>query len=134
MNVFRYLVTGAASGALFAVLDGVLNANPMAQRLSSYLKPLSRERMPVAAGLAVDLAWGFGMAGVFVLLYPSLPGHLGVWKGLSFGALAWFFRVLMRAGSDAVMLKIPAAAVVYQIVAGALEMALIGILYGLLLP
>jgi hypothetical protein len=133
MNVSRYLVASVASGALLAVLDGVLNANPLAQRLLGYLKPVARERMPLAAGLAIDLAWGFAMAGLFVLLRAGLPGRLPVWKGLGFAALAWFFRVLMRAGSDAVMLKVPPAAVVYQVAAGALEMALIGILYGVLL-
>ncbi len=134
MDVSRYLVAAASSGALFAVLDGVLNANPLAQRLLGYLKPVARERISVAAGLAVDLAWGFAMSGVFVVLHGSLPGQLPVVKGLSFAILAWFFRVLMRAGTDVVMLKVPPAAVIYQIAAGALEMALIGILYGLLLP
>ena len=131
--MWRYLVAGLTSGLLFAVLDGLLNANPLGQRMLEYLKPIARERMAMAAGLAVDLAWGFAMAGIYLLLRPSLPGQLPVWKGLSFAALAWFFRVLMRAVSDAVMLKVPLASVLYQIAGGAVEMALLGVLYGLLL-
>ncbi len=134
MNVSRYLIAAVSSGVLLAVLDGILSANPLAQRLLAYLKPIARERLSMAAGLAIDLAWGFAMAGIYLLLRESLPGPLPVWKGLSFGALAWFFRVLMRAASDAVMLKVSPSAVIYQIAAGAAEMALIGVLYGLLLP
>ena len=122
MDVSRYLVAAAASGLLFAMLDGALNANPLAQRLLSYLKPVARERISAVAGLVIDLAWGFAMAAIFLLLRASLPGQSTILKGLSFAALAWFFRVLMRAASDAVMLKVPPAAVIYLLAAGALEM------------
>jgi hypothetical protein len=133
MTVARYLLASVASGILFAVLDGVLSANPAAQRLLSYLKPIARERVSAAAGLLIDCAWGFAMAAIFVLIRASLPGSTALVKGLSFGGIAWFFRVLMRAASDAIMVKIPTSAMLYSVVGGAVEMGLIGVLYGLML-
>jgi hypothetical protein len=133
MTVMRYLLAAVASGILFAVLDGLLNANPAAQRLFAYLKPIARGRVSAGAGLLIDCAWGFAMAAIFVLLRPSLPGSSMLVKGLSFAGLAWFFRVLMRAASEAVMVKIPPRALLYSVVGGAVEMGLIGMLYGLML-
>ena len=69
-----YLIVSIVSGILFAFLDGVINANPLAQRLYEVYKPIARTSLNPAAGMAIDLAYGFIMAGVFLLLYPSLPG------------------------------------------------------------
>jgi len=129
----RYLVVGAASGILFGILDGLINANPLAQRLYAVYKPIARASIRPLAGILIDLAYGFLMAGVFLLLYASLPGTAGVVKGVSFGLLLWFFRVVMQAASQWVMFSIPLKTVVYSTAAGLGEMLILGVLYGLTL-
>ncbi|MGA2327191.1 MAG: hypothetical protein ABSH05_12995 [Bryobacteraceae bacterium] len=42
----RYLIVSIASGILFGALDGVLHANPLAQRLFQCYKPIARESVP----------------------------------------------------------------------------------------
>jgi len=54
-------------------------------------------------------------------------------KGLCFGLIAWFLRVLMYGLSNWVMFKIPAATLFYTLGAGLLEMLILGLLYGLVL-
>ena len=128
-----YLVVSIASGILFGILDGLINANPVAQRLYAVYKPIAKPSMNVAAGIAIDLAYGFIMAAVFLLLYPSLPGETGLVKGLSFAVLAWFFRGVMSAASTWMMYRVPARTVLYTLFAGLAEMLALGVLYGLTL-
>ena len=104
-----YLAVSIASGILFGILAGLINANPAAQRLYAVYKPIARPSMNLAAGIAIDLAYGFIMAAVFLLLYPGLPGETGLLKGLSFAALAWFFRGVMSAASTWMMFLMTAA-------------------------
>jgi hypothetical protein len=47
----------------------------------------------MVAGILMDLAYGFALAGLFVLLFDSLPGTGGLIKGLSFAAVLWFRTV-----------------------------------------
>jgi hypothetical protein len=128
-----YILVSIVSGILFAILDGVINANPLAQRLYAVYKPIARTSINPLAGIVIDLMYGFIMAGVFLLLYNSLPGETGLLKGVSFAALVWFFRVVMSAASQWVMFRVPAQAVLYSLVAGFGEMLLLGVLYGLTL-
>jgi hypothetical protein len=37
-----YILFSIVSGILFAILDGVINANPLAQRLYAVYKPIAR--------------------------------------------------------------------------------------------
>jgi hypothetical protein len=128
-----YVIVSIVSGILFGILDGVINANPLAQRLYEVYKPLARTSINPVAGMAIDLAYGFIMAGVFLLLYQSLPGPSGLVKGVSFALLVWFFRVVMSAASQWVMFKVPAEAHLYSLVTGLGEMLILGVLYGLTL-
>ncbi len=128
-----YIVVSLASGILFGIMDGVIHANPLAQRLLAFFQPISRTSVNAAAGIVIDLVYGFILAGVFVLLYRSLPGGAGWIKGISFGVLVWFFRTLMNAASDWMMFKVPAQTLGYMLVAGLIEMLLLGVLYGLTL-
>ncbi len=84
-------------------------------------------------GIAIDLAYGFIMAAVFLLIYASLPGDTGLIKGLSFAIFAWFFRVVMSAASTWIMYTVPPRTILYTLVAGLVEMLVIGILFGLAL-
>lgn len=129
----RYIVVSIIGGVLFGVLDGLINANPVAQRLYEVYKPITRTTLNVGAGIAIDLAYGFILAAIFLLLYTSLPGGTGIVKGLSFSMLIWFFRVVMSVASTWIMYKVPALSFVYTLFAGLVEMLILGLLYGLTL-
>jgi hypothetical protein len=128
-----YIIVSIGSGLLFGILDGALNANPLAVKLMEPYKPIAKKSINMAAGMLIDLLYGFALAGMFLLLYPCLPGAGGVVKGLSFAAGLWFLRVLMNAASTWMMFNVPLKTVAYKILAGAVEMAALGILYGLTL-
>jgi hypothetical protein len=128
-----YFIISVISGILFGLLDGVINANPLAQRLYEVYKPIAKTSINPIKGIVIDLVFGFVMAGVFLLLYNSLPGEIGFIKGVSFAVLVWFFRVAMYAASQWVMFKIPAQTLLYSLVVGLGEMLILGVLYGLTL-
>ncbi len=129
----RYVIVSIASGILFGILDAAINANPLAQRLYEVYRPIARTSINPIAGILIDLVYGFVMAGVFLLLYKSLPGETGLVKGASFGVLAWFFRVVMYAASQWVMFNVPVETLLYALIAGLGEMLILGVLYGLTL-
>ena len=79
--MLRYVVVSIVSGILFGILDGVINANPLAQRLFEVYKPVAKTSINPLAGMVIDLVYGFVTAGVFLLLYKSLPGGTGPVKG-----------------------------------------------------
>ena len=128
-----YINVSNVSGILFGILDGVINANPLAQRLYEVYKPIAKTSIKPLAGIIIDLVYGFVLAGVFLLLYTSLPGQTGLVKGISFAFLVWFFRVVMHAASQWVMFKVPIEALLYSLVTGLGEMLILGVLYGLTL-
>jgi hypothetical protein len=132
-SMTRYIIVSVVSGILFAILDGALNANPLAQRLFEVYKPIARTSINPIAGIVIDLAYGFIMAGVFLLLYKSLPGATGLLKGVSFAVLVWFFRVVMSVASQWMMFQVPVEASLYSLAAGLGEMLVLGVLYGLTL-
>ncbi len=129
----RYIIVSIASGILFGILDAAINANPLAQRLYEVYRPIARTSINPVAGILIDLAYGFVMAGVFLLLHKSLPGETGLAKGVSFAVLAWFFRVVMYAASQWVMFNVPVETLLYALIAGLGEMLVVGALYGLAL-
>jgi len=128
--MMRYIVVSIISGFLFGTLDGLINANPLAQRLYEVYRPIARTSMNLPAGIVIDLVYGFVMAGVFLLLYKSLPGEAGLVKGISFAALVWFFRVVMYVATQWMIFNVPVGALLYTLVAGLGEMLVLGILYG----
>ena len=128
-----FILTGLGSGILFGVLDGVLNANPLARRLYEVYGPIAREKGNAPIGVLVDLVYGFVLAGLFLLLYKALPGRVGVAKGMWFGLVLWCLRVAMNAVSQWMMFKVPAGTLAYTLCAGLVEMLLLGVLYGLAL-
>jgi hypothetical protein len=125
-----YIVVSVLSGILFGILDGLINANPKARRLFEAYQPIAKASVNFAAGMVIDLAYGFILGGLFLLLYPSLPGEAGLVKGISFGLMVWFLRVVMSAASQWMMYKVPAKALVYTLLAGLAEMLVLGVLYG----
>ena len=128
-----YIIVSIVSGILFGILDGVIHANPLAQRLYEVYKPIAKTSINPLAGIVIDLVYGFILAGVFLLLYTSLPGETGLFKGVSFALLIWFFRVVMYTASQWVMFNVTLEASLYSLVAGLGEMLILGVLYGLTL-
>jgi hypothetical protein len=128
-----YIIISIISGILFGVMDAVINANPLAQRLYLVYKPIAKTSLNPIAGIVIDLVFGFIMAGFFWLLYTSLPGATGLIKGLSFALMMWFFRVVMHVASQWMMFTIPNNTLLYMLATGLGEMLIIGLLYGLAL-
>lgn len=131
--MIRYIIVSVVSGILFGVMDGLIHANPLAIKLYEVYKPISKTSLNMWAGIAIDLAYGFILAGLFLLLYPSLPGGSGLLKGVSFGLMAWFLRVAMSVASQWMTYNVPGSTLVYSLLAGLGEMLVLGILYGLTL-
>ena len=127
------IIVSITSGILFGILDGLINANPIAIKLYEVYKPIAKTSVNFAAGVIIDLVFGFILAAVFLLLYPALPGEIGFVKGVSFGLMVWFFRVVMSAASQWMMFKVPLKALFYSLSAGLGEMLILGMLYGLAL-
>jgi len=107
-----YILVSLGSGILFVLLDGLINANPVAQRLFAVYKPIARTSLKVIPGIVIDLAYGFILVAVFLLLYTSLPGEAGLIKGLCLALLVWFFRVVMSVASTWMMFNVPAKTLV----------------------
>jgi hypothetical protein len=128
----RQLLGGIAAGVAFLVLDAVLNANPLAQRLYAPYQAIARPSVNAVAGSFVDLAYGIVLAALFVVLEPSLPGRTQLSKGLSFGVIVWFLRVVMRVAGEWVVTTVPLTTHLYTLSAGLLQMLLVaGVIAGL---
>jgi len=129
-RIVRYILVGLASGVLFGIMDALINVNPIAERLYEFNLSIRRASVDAIGGLLIDLAYGFILMAVFLVLYRSLPGRVGLVKGASFALLVWFLRVVMSAASQWIMLNVPVAALVYGVLTGLGEMLVLGILYG----
>ena len=131
--MLRQIAVGLGAGFLLLVLDGVIHANPLAQRLYAVYEPLARPRVNALLGSAIDLAYGVILAVIFVRLLPSLPGSSGVAKGLSFGLLVWFLRVVMSVAGEWVTKTTPPATHAYVLLTGLLQIVVVSVLLGALL-
>ena len=129
----RFIIVCLGNGLLFGILDGMLNANPLAQKLYAVYKPISKTTINVPAGIIIDLSYGFIMGALFLLLYTTLPGSSGLQKGFSYALIVWFFRVVMSVASTWMMFKVPVGALAYTALGGLIEMMIIGLMYGLFL-
>lgn len=128
----RSLVVGGVAGLLLIMFEGIVNANPFAARLFKAYQPIARSQINITAGILIDLIYGLTLAGLFILLYQSLPGS-GWVKGLSFGLLVWFLRVAMSAASQWMMFDLPIDLVIYNLGSGLGVLLLLGLFYGLTL-
>jgi hypothetical protein len=76
-----FVIISIISGILFGILDGVINANPLAQRLYKVYSPIAKKSFNPLAGIVIDLVYGFVMAGVFLLSTKAYPARLDLSKG-----------------------------------------------------
>jgi len=132
--MLRQVVVGLVAGVAFLILDGVLNANPVAQRVYAVYRPIARPSVNAAAGSAVDVAYGLILVVLFVTLRHCLPGGTSLTKGMSFGAMVWFLRVVMRVAGEWVMTTVPSSTHAYSLLSGLVQMLFVAGLIALLLP
>jgi hypothetical protein len=131
--MWTYIIVSLASGLLLAVLDALLNANPLARRLYSSYGPIARKSISIFRGILIDLLFGFILAGFYLLLYKGLPFQPGIARAITFGFIVWVLRSLMNSLSHWTMYEIPAQTHFYAIFAGLLQSLLISIFYSLTL-
>jgi len=105
-KLFVYFTVSILSGILLGIMDGLINANPLARKLYEFYKPIAKTSVNITTGVIIDLIYGFVMAGMFLLLYQSLPGITGIVKGISFAFLVWFFRVVMYVATQWMTLNV----------------------------
>ena len=125
--MLRYVLASVLCGVLFGIMDGLINGNPLAKRLYEIYESISKQSPNIPAGLAIDLAYGFIMAGVFLLLQKSLPGKSWLLKEASFSLLIWFFRVVMYVATQWMMFAVPISALLYTLGTGLIEMMILGL-------
>jgi hypothetical protein len=128
-----FIIVSIVSGILFGTMDGLIHANPLAVSLFEVFKPITKTSINVPAGVVIDLVYGFVLAGLFLLLYPALPGSSGVLKGITYALILWFLRVVMSVISQWMMYTVPVNALLYSLLTGLGEMLILGILYGIFL-
>lgn len=126
----NYIFVSLVAGILLLIMDGLMNANPYAQSLYAAYKPIAKSSLSLPIGIAIDLAYGFILAGIFLLLYKSLPGESRLVKGVSYAILVFFFRVVMSVASTWMMFNVPTETLLYSLVTGLCEMLVVGALYG----
>jgi len=127
----HFILISILSGILFALLDGFINANPLAQKLMECYKPIANSTVNIFAGIAIDIFYGFVMCGIFLLIFHSLPSDSPLIKGIMYGLIIWFFRVIMSVLSIYMTQQIPVKTLVYTLLTGLAEVLIIGIFYGL---
>jgi len=131
--VLNFLIVSVGAGILFGFMDAVINANPLARRLNSAYEPIAKTEINVPAGIAIDLAYGVIMAAIFWLIASTLPGESGLLKGLSYGLIMWFFRVVMAAATTWMTHRVPVALLAYNLLSGLAEMLVLGAVIGVFL-
>ena len=132
--MIRQILVGLVAGVVFLVLDGLLNANPLAQRLYAIYQPIARPGVNAVAGSIIDLAFGVILVAMFLTLRPSLPGATSLAKAASFGLIVWFLRVCMRVAGEWIMTTVPLPTHAYTLVAGLVQVLIVCAIIALLLP
>ena len=127
----RFIIISLIGGILFAVLDGLINGNPLAQKLMEYYKPIAKPSINIPAGIATDIFYGFVMCGIFLLIYNSLPSENPLIKGIIYGLIIWFFRVIMSVFTIYMTQRVPAKTLIYILLTGLVEVIILGMFYGL---
>ena len=129
----RYMIISWVVGMLNWTMDGVIAWNPYARKLFQGYKANMKATINIPKAFFIYLFYGFVVAGFFIVLYKSLPGEIGILKGLSFAVMAWFFRGFMLIMTQWMMFPIPSNTLVYVTIAGLSESLILGMLLGLTL-
>jgi uncharacterized membrane-anchored protein YitT (DUF2179 family) len=128
-----YIIVSVGSGLLLAILDGLLNANPLARRLYREYEPITRKSIPMVRGILIDIAFGFLLAGLYLMLYRGIPVPPGIARAIAFGFIVWVLRSLMNTLSHWTMYDIQVSAHLYALFAGLLKSLSVSLVYWLIL-
>jgi hypothetical protein len=131
--MIRFVAISWVCGILYWILDGVINGNPFARKLYQVYKSEMKVTLNIPKSFFIYLLYGFAMASIFLLLYKSLPGKIGLVKGISFAMIAWFFRGFMGVMSQWMMYDIPSKTLIYVAFSGLCEALILGMFLGLTL-
>lgn len=71
----RFVTISIIVGMLFCVLDGIINANPVAVSLYAVFTPVARQSINVVAGLLIDMAYRFILAGCSSCSHGAFPAQ-----------------------------------------------------------
>jgi len=131
MELTRMLLAGIVTGVLFMVLDGLIGfaSNRVLKRYVDL--PIWRTQFNPAATAAVDLIYGLILAAIFATIHAGIPGE-GLAKGVFFGVILWFLRVVMMVSSVRAMLNVPDPVLAYWLMSGLMEMLVLGGVLGLI--
>lgn len=130
-GIKKLLTCGLITGFLFLVFDmliGILTS-PLLPPYSSL--PIWKTPPDISAGVILDLINGFILVAVYMTIYDGIPGS-GWIKGFNYGVIVGLFRVLMGAFSTLVMYNIPLTVILVNLVAGYVEILLLGTILALL--
>jgi hypothetical protein len=132
-TMLRVVIVGITSGIFLWILEAIINVNPYAQNLYKVFKPILKTTLNLPLNLLIYLVYGFGLVSIYLILYNSLPGGIGIVKGMSFALFIWFFRGFMSITAQWLTFNVPTKALVYAAITGLCETLLLGIYYGLTL-
>jgi hypothetical protein len=131
--MWTYIIVSVGSGLLLVVLDAVLNANPLALRLYSTYSAIARISIPIIRSILIDIAFGFLLAGFYLILYRAMPVQPGIARAIAFGFLVWVLRSLMNTLSHWTMYNVPAYTHLYALFTGLIQSLAVSLFYGLTL-
>lgn len=129
----RIIIGGIFIGLLLLVLgviSGFFSVSVFKLPMFVSDSTLWRREFNPALSIFLDIIYGIVLAGLFNLLYLSIPGE-GVLKGISFGLIIWFFKVVMAMGSIRIMFNVSDQILIYWTFSGLLELVIIGSILGI---
>ncbi|PIV54515.1 hypothetical protein COY52_11335 [Candidatus Desantisbacteria bacterium CG_4_10_14_0_8_um_filter_48_22] len=126
----RFILVSMASGVILGVIDYICNTGSFTEDLKGFSGQLLLSAGKAASGLGINLALGFAMTGIFILLRKSFDGVI---IAMGFALTVWFFRVTMFFIRKWMTFKAPLNDLVYVFIAGMSQMISLGILYELTL-
>lgn len=133
ISVRRIVIGGIFIGLLLlisGVVAGFFSVSVFKMPIFVSDSTLWRQEFSPYLSVSLDIIYGIILAGLFNLLYISIPGE-GIMKGISFGLIIWFFKTVMAMGSIRVMFNVSDKVLLYWTFSGLLEMLVIGTILGI---
>lgn len=127
--MLTYVLVSIGSGFILAFFDIVIYANPLGRKIYAPYKPIARDKVSPILLILTNIAFGFTLAGFYLIIYRVLPGPTGLFRALVFGFYVWLIRSLMSSMSQWTAFKIPANVHLYTILAGLIQISTLSIFY-----
>ncbi len=131
MKIRKIIKSSIVIGILFIIFDMVtaISISPIFSYYSDL--PIWKNPPNIVAGIVFDLINGFILVTIYSIIYNGIPG-LGLKKGLNYGIMIAFFRVVMSSFSAIVMYNIPLTIIVADLIANYFEIVILCILLSLI--